>query len=158
MLSDVVDEDPTLGAAWEVMARAQMSAGNPQAAVGAIEGWSARGGDDAPSKADVSALRAAVEREGGAGYWRWELARMDARRDAGKTISLTDYAAARLGTGDVEGALASLEQAVQHHDHGLASLQADPVWDPLRADPRFTEIARSSRSLRRQPEGRTPRR
>jgi hypothetical protein len=81
---------------------------------------------------------------------------MDARKDAGRPISSTDYAAAQLGTGDAEGALASLGQALQHHDRGLASLQADPVWDPLRADPRFTEIARSSRSLRRQPEGRRP--
>lgn len=146
MLSNLVDEAPEFGPAWEMIARAQMSLGDPGAAVGAIEGWSARGGDDAPDQASVQALRAAVNRDGASAYWAWLRDRMEARRAEGRPVALTDYAAAQLGSGDTDGALATLQEALDHNERSLVLLRSDPVWDALRSDPRFIEIARQARS------------
>jgi len=44
--------------------------------------------------------------------------------------------------GDKEKAINLLEKAYEDHDSGLVSLGVDPVFDPVRADPRFREILR----------------
>ncbi len=147
MLSDLVDDAPDMDPAWELLARTQIAAGDVQAAVGAVEGWSQRGGDDAPDAEAVRALRTAVEGQGARGYWTWTRGRLDAERAAGGRVTLTEYAAAQAGSGDREGALTTLGEALAHHERALISLQSDPVWDDLRSDPRFTEIARASRAI-----------
>ncbi len=160
MLSDLVDGAPEMAPAWELLARAQISAGNPQGAVGALEGWSARGGATAPSAAEVRSLRDAVLRDGTRGYWLWQKERLDARLAAGEPVSPLDLAAARAGTGDTDGAFQALEEAVARRDRGLVMLQRDPVWDVLRSDPRFASIARKSRTVHavvRPPEPGRPR-
>jgi hypothetical protein len=154
MLSDVVDEAPDFGPAWELMARAQVAAGDPQGAVGAMEGWSVRGGPDAPTDAQVEALKSAVERDGARGYWRWIQGRLDARRRAGEDIPWTEYGASQAALGDTEGALASLERAVERGERGLVGLRTDPVWDELRSDPRFGDLARRARAVRFHPDRR----
>ena len=52
------------------------------------------------------------------------------------------FAMAQMGTGDTDGALTSLEQAVDEHDIGLSqfSLLNEKTWDPLRGNPRFQRI------------------
>jgi len=45
-------------------------------------------------------------------------------------------------TGRKEQALAVLEKAYSDHSNILASLKVDPVFDPLRADPRFQDLLR----------------
>jgi hypothetical protein len=140
-----------LSQAWELLARTQISDGDPQGAVGAVEGWSARGGEGAPTSAQVRALQNAVAREGAAGYWRWTLDRLDARAAAGVHVSPADRAAALAATGDTEGAFAALEKALEQHDRGLATLERDPVWDGLRGDARFADVVRRSRAMRHVP-------
>jgi adenylate cyclase len=44
--------------------------------------------------------------------------------------------------GDKEKAINSLEKAYEDHDSGLVSLGVDPMFDPIRTDPRFREILR----------------
>lgn len=151
MLSDLVDDAPDMAPAWDLLARTKVSAGDPQAAVGAMEGFSARGGDAAPTSAQIRALQDAVNRDGAVGYWRWTLERLDARAAAGGRVSPTERAAALAATGDTGGAFAALEQALSQHDRNLATLERDPIWDRLRADPRFADIVRRSRALRRAP-------
>lgn len=47
------------------------------------------------------------------------------------------------GLGNRDAAIGWLEKAYrQHGDDGLLSLKVDPVFDPLRSDPRFQEIVR----------------
>jgi hypothetical protein len=67
---------------------------------------------------------------------------------AGEPVSSLDLAAARAGVGDTEGAFEALETALAQQDRGLALLHRDPVWDTLRTDPRFGDIARRSRTVR----------
>jgi TolB-like protein len=44
--------------------------------------------------------------------------------------------------GDKEEALKWLQKLYEEHDAGLISLGIDPVWDPLRSDPRFQDLVR----------------
>jgi tetratricopeptide (TPR) repeat protein len=48
----------------------------------------------------------------------------------------------RIGLGDSEGALESLENAFRDHEPCLVSLKVDPVFDPLRCEARFAEMVR----------------
>ena len=45
-----------------------------------------------------------------------------------------------LGLGDTDATFAWLERALAAHDVHLIFLTADPKWDSLRKDPRFTSI------------------
>jgi len=51
-------------------------------------------------------------------------------------------AAAHLGLGEKEQALASLEKAFQEHSDLVTLLKVDPRLDPLRSEPRFQELVR----------------
>jgi tetratricopeptide (TPR) repeat protein len=51
-------------------------------------------------------------------------------------------ATARAGMGDVDEALACLLQACKEEPSALVSLKVDPIFDPLRDDPRFEEVLR----------------
>jgi serine/threonine-protein kinase len=60
-------------------------------------------------------------------------------------ISAPAVAEIYLGIGDYTNALSALEIGVQTHDIGLVTSvnpKVDPIFDPLRKDPRFTEILR----------------
>ena len=49
---------------------------------------------------------------------------------------------AYIGMGNNDQALAWLEKARAQHSNGLTALKVDPIYDPLRADPRFQQILR----------------
>ena len=51
-------------------------------------------------------------------------------------------ATAEVGMGLHEEAFASLQQACREHSNLLVSLKVDPIYDPLRGDPRFEELLR----------------
>lgn len=51
-------------------------------------------------------------------------------------------ASAYAASGDREQALAYLEQAYRKHSGTLTALKVDPVFDPLRSDPRFQDLLR----------------
>jgi hypothetical protein len=58
-----------------------------------------------------------------------------ARRTAGASISAPGLAAAAVALGEMEEALTWLERAFEE-EGGIYTLR-DPLWDPIRADPRF---------------------
>ncbi len=156
MLSEVVNAAPDMAPAWELLARARVATGDPEAAVESMERWSSLGVEGAPRADDVASLRQAVAQEGERGYWTWQLGRLNERRAAGAPVSSVDLAAARAGSGDPDGAFAALDEASAHGDRALVLLQREPVWDVLRGDPRFADIARRSRAVRVQPPPREP--
>jgi len=49
---------------------------------------------------------------------------------------------AYLGTGNKDQAIAWLEKAFAQHSNGLTGLKVDPLYDPLRGDPRFQDLLR----------------
>jgi TolB-like protein/DNA-binding winged helix-turn-helix (wHTH) protein/Tfp pilus assembly protein PilF len=51
-------------------------------------------------------------------------------------------ATAFIGTGETDQALAWLEKACRQHSNVVTTLKVDPLFDPLRNDPRFVELLR----------------
>jgi hypothetical protein len=47
-----------------------------------------------------------------------------------------------VGMGDKEQAFAWLEKAYSQHSNALTILKVDPLFDPLRSDPRFQALLR----------------
>ena len=63
------------------------------------------------------------------------------------TAMMGEAAEIRVRIGDLDGALALLERLLSIHagrEASVPSLRKDPVWDPLRADPRFEQMLRRS--------------
>lgn len=50
-----------------------------------------------------------------------------------------------IGMGDKENALIWLEKAYAQHSNAMATLKVDPLYDPLRSDPRFQDLLRRVR-------------
>jgi TolB-like protein/tetratricopeptide (TPR) repeat protein len=96
---------------------------------------------------DVAALRAAVSREGARGYWGWRLESIEARRRAGEEVSWVVEAEALAQLGRHDEALSALGRAREEHDPRLVGLRSGPVWDALRADPRFQALVRRGRNV-----------
>jgi len=59
-----------------------------------------------------------------------------------RPIDPMETAFAHVGMGNGDLALSSLEQAYEQHSSGLTALKVDPVYDPLRTDPRFQDLLR----------------
>ncbi len=59
-----------------------------------------------------------------------------------KYVSAYYVAAVHAGLGDRQQALAELERAAEARDNWLVMLAIDPVWDELRAEPRFEALVR----------------
>jgi serine/threonine-protein kinase len=62
--------------------------------------------------------------------------------DRRQTIDPLPFATAYLGVGDKEKALEWLGKAYLQHSPSLIAIKVEPVYDPLRGDPRFQEILR----------------
>jgi DNA-binding winged helix-turn-helix (wHTH) protein/TolB-like protein/Tfp pilus assembly protein PilF len=62
-----------------------------------------------------------------------------------KAMNASPYSLARVyvGLSEKEEALAALEAAYQTRSSLIAGLKADPIWDPLRNEPRFQKILTS---------------
>jgi hypothetical protein len=48
----------------------------------------------------------------------------------------------QIALNEKEAAFASLERAYQLHSNAITSLKVNPIYDPLRKDPRFTDLMR----------------
>jgi tetratricopeptide (TPR) repeat protein len=59
-----------------------------------------------------------------------------------KEMSASSVAIVYVGLGDNENAFAWLTKAYEARDFALTTLKVDPIWDPLRSDPRFAELVR----------------
>lgn len=151
ILRQVVTTSPDSPVAWEALVRAEVSAGHTDGVVTAVEAWSKSGAPGAPAAATAAALRSAVAQHGMRGYWSWDLKRLEEREGSGRDVPRVYLAAAHAGLGENDQALTLLSQAFARGERGLLSLQFDPVWDGLRSDPRFMELAREARELRYAP-------
>ncbi len=145
-------EEPIL---WDAVERLSVVNGDLDSAVELREARTAQGAVASLGPgADELARR--VDDDGVAGYWAWKLDELDAREAAGTPVSPVERAAAHSALGQVDEALALLEEAVRARDPRLASLRTDPVWDPLRPDDRFKAFLRSL-GPRGRPPTRAPR-
>jgi len=60
----------------------------------------------------------------------------------GPSFSWIDVAIAQAGLGQNDQAFASLEKALEQREWRLARMKVEPMFDPLRADPRFAGLLR----------------
>jgi tetratricopeptide (TPR) repeat protein len=60
-------------------------------------------------------------------------------------VSPSSVALIYIGLGDFERAMNWLEEGFTARDHSLAALKVDPVYDPLRRNPRFLSLMRRMR-------------
>ena len=70
-----------------------------------------------------------------------------AARAGGSPVAAFDIAAAWLGLGRIDRALAWLERSVEERDWQVVFLENEPVFDPLRTDPRFAALLDRVRPL-----------
>jgi TolB-like protein/lipoprotein NlpI len=70
------------------------------------------------------------------------LKKMEDRRARGEWISSYNLAQAHLGLGNYDRALDLLEQAANEPSGMLVYLKCDPMYEPLRSNPRFTALMR----------------
>ena len=87
----------------------------------------------------LTSLKEAYAKSGWAGYWRKEIEFAPAKPATNYYYVARAYA--RLG--DKEQALAWLKKAYEEKVDHLILLKVDPIFDPLRNDPRFTELLRN---------------
>lgn len=160
ILEHVVQEQPGLMPAWAGLERAYALEGDFESAVETrrrrVEQFSS---NPAEAATDVESLAAIIEGGEPNGYWKWVQDDHKARRDRGDYASDVEFAAACVALGNHSDALTALEVALENRDRALLSLRSDPVWDPLRQDPRFKAIqaqVRRPRGERRSTPPATP--
>ena len=64
------------------------------------------------------------------------------QRSTQRYVSWRDIAVIDAGLGEKDEAFAALEKAHEMHDSGIVFMKVDPLFDPLRSDPRFPALLR----------------
>ncbi|MDE2806176.1 MAG: hypothetical protein OXN18_13615 [Gemmatimonadota bacterium] len=147
----IVEADPNVAPAWSGLEEAHLLQGNHAGAVGVREQRIlATQGETPDAAASIEALHETFEEDDPASYWRWRQEHNEGLVARGERVSDVEMAATALGLGDHGAALAHLEAAVRNRDPALVSLMTSSMWDPLRSDPRFTDIVRRARELWRR--------
>jgi len=154
ILEEVVAADPSDVDAWTALERAHRQEGDFDGAVEVRKTYMAE--VEVRAAADLASLDEMYRDGGEQGYWEWCEVDIQERLDRGEPVSPVEVATIQVALGDHDQALESLEKAVDVRDPALLTLRSDPVWDPLRHDPRFRDIARRVRTRPGSP--RTPER
>ncbi len=68
------------------------------------------------------------------------LLQLQRRQPSHQSVNMACVATAYLSVGNNEQALSWLEQAYKEQPNVLTSLRVDPIYDPLRSDPRFKNL------------------
>ena len=158
LLESIVEEAPQTAPAWEMLARSHIASGDAPAAADVIEQWHDTGSPNAPDEGWVLRLQDTVEFEGARGYWAWRLDRLTALAAADEPVPRVELAAAHAALGNDDEAFLFLMEALVRGEPGVLTLRVDPVWDDLRRDPRFGEVARQAQWMRFSPTRRPGRR
>jgi len=74
--------------------------------------------------------------------WHWRLQRMEDAAGSGRWVSPYALAVSLVLVGELDRAMARLEDACEQRVGVIAFLKTDPALDPLRAHPRFEALLR----------------
>jgi len=89
----------------------------------------------------TSALRRAFNSQGRDAFWLEHLSQLT-RESRGRYVPKTSIAAAQVRLGRNDQALDTLAKAIEERDPGLIELKVEPVFDPLRSNPKFDALLR----------------
>ena len=147
----IVEAEPLAQPAWSGLEASHLLQGDYAGAVDVrADRLLATRGDSPETRAAVRDLREAFDENDPNSYWQWRRGYDSGRLDRGERVSDVEVALTAVGLGDIDSALARLASAVQKRDPALLAIRNNPLWDPLRSDPRFQEIARGMRDLWRR--------
>jgi TolB-like protein len=146
ILERLVERDPNNPPAWNALERLYAARGDYAGAVAVRRRRVEQAGGGPVELRAVAQLERAVAEQGAQGYWSWRLEQLQGKQERGEEFSHVEYAAAYVGLARYDEALSYLERAFEARDPGLAGLGSDPLWDPLRGDPRFQRLLRRLRA------------
>jgi hypothetical protein len=86
-------------------------------------------------------LRRAYNSQGRDAFWREHLSQLT-RESRARYVPKTAVAAAQVRLGRNNQALDTLAKAIEEKDPGLIELKVEPVFDPLRSNPKFDALLR----------------
>ena len=89
----------------------------------------------------VDALRSAARREGLKGFWKQRLQYLLDQPH----VPVASVAAAYVQAGDHDNAMVWLERLHGERGAWIRGLKVQPMWDPLRGDPRFQDLLRRAK-------------
>ena len=127
--------DPYSGSAYMFLGRAYEVLGRPEEAV---EAYLTPLSFSERNQEMVAAMRAAAGREGLKGFWK---VRLDYLLKESH-LRPAAVAMAYVQLGDHDQAIAWLERLYAERGAWLTGLKVQPIWDPLRDDPRFQDLLR----------------
>jgi len=137
-LRKTLELDPNFQPAYPLLEAAYREKGQYDSAV---EAWQRALTLTGFSAVALSELKGAFRTGGIRAYWQKdaELLQKQAERTYVSPVSIAmDYSS----LGEKDKAFEWLERAYQERSGWLLELKIDPVWDPLRSDPRFEELTR----------------
>jgi TolB-like protein len=155
LLRRALERDPSQTEAWDALERVYVGRGDYDRALEVREERAGRLGATAEERSAAAELERAVAEGGARGYWEWQSRQLAEAEQRGVAVSQVEFAAACVALGRYDEAIDRLERAYAQKERGLYTLAGDPVWDPLRSDPRFRNLLQRVRrefSIRRVPQ------
>jgi TolB-like protein/Tfp pilus assembly protein PilF len=135
----VLDMEPNFPRAHVILG-AYIEEGRFADALAHIESW--RRADSTPTPWPLAMEVCVYRRSGQPVKARQALVNLERWNRQSRLDSAPLFAAAYICMNNNDAALARLQQAYEDHSSVLASLKADPIFDPLRSDPRFRDLLR----------------
>ena len=133
-----VELDPFFRSVYPFLGHAYGHLGRPEQAV---EAYLTPLAFSEQNREMVDALRGAARRGGLKEFWKQRLQYLLGQPD----VPLASVAAAYVQSGDHDNAMAWLERLYGERGAWIRGLKVQPVWDPLRNDPRFQDLLRRAR-------------
>ncbi len=133
----VLEMDPSFGRA-HLGIDAYLQLGRFADAQAELEEWRRQSGDGTNIRSRLVYLYGRMGQKDKA---RAELRKLEAMNGA-QSLDPVAMALAYVGVGNNDAALSSLEKAYGQRSNLLTALKVEPVYDPLRDDPRFQELLR----------------
>ena len=134
----ILEIDPTYSLAYSALAGIYEATGSYQEAVAARQESMRLQG---VSEDTIAGFLDAYATSGMDGYWRWVLDYMTEQAKRQYVLPIR-FARLHARLGETDKAFDWLEKAYQERDGQLIWLKVSHNWDPLRDDPRFTDLLR----------------
>ena len=137
-LEKTIASEPDLAPAYSFLAKTLLQTGRSAEAISECK----KGEASSPDAGAFDALLSYAYARAGRKTEAVEILQRMHGTFATRYVPPTDFAWVYTGLGDKEQAFHWLETAFAQRDTHLEHIKVDPIWDPLRSDPRFTDLVR----------------